>query len=51
MDEMISTLERIGLPESECKRIREEYRDDLDGLSLFVLYMRALLDDRHEYVD
>lgn len=50
MDEMIATLKRIGLPDNECNRIRIEYRDDLDGLSMFVLYMRALLDDRHEYV-
>ena len=50
MEEMISVLKRIGLPESECARIQDEYRNDLEGLSELVLYMRAILDDRHEYV-
>lgn len=50
MDEMIATLKRIGMPEEECRRVREEYRDDLDGLTMYVLYMRTILDDAHEYV-
>lgn len=50
MNELIETLRRIGVPESELRRIMEMYRDDLDGLKHYVLYMRALLDDRHEYV-
>ena len=50
MDDMIATLKRIGLPEDECNRIRECYRDDLDGLAMYVLYMRAILDDQHEYI-
>ena len=48
---MIDTLKRIGVPDSECNRLREQYRDDLDGLAMYVLYMRAILDDRHEYVE
>ena len=51
VDEMIATLKRIGVPDSECNRLREQYRDDLDGLAMYVLYMRAILDDRHEYVE
>ena len=51
VDEMIDTLKRIGVPDSECNRLREQYRDDLDGLAMYVLYMRAILDDRHEYVE
>ena len=50
MDEMMAYLKRIGLPDDERKRIREYYRDDLDGLAAYVLYMRALFDDQHEYV-
>ena len=50
MDDMISALRRIGLPEEECARIRDMYRDDLDGLTTYVLYMLAMFDDAHEYV-
>jgi len=50
MEEMIATLRRIGMPEEECMRIREQYRDDLEGLTMYVLYMRTILDDCHEYV-
>lgn len=50
MEEMIGTLKRIGLPDDEIKRIREQYRDDIDGLAAYVLYMRAMFDDKHEYV-
>ena len=47
---MIATLKRIGVPQDECDRIREYYKDDLDGLAAYVLYMRAMVDDRHEYI-
>lgn len=50
MEEMMQVLKNIGLPEDERKRIREYYRDDLDGLTRYVIYMKAILDDRHEYV-
>ena len=50
MEEMIGTLKRIGLPDDEIKRIREQYRDDIDGLAAYVLFMRAMFDDKHEYV-
>jgi len=50
MNEMIETLEKLGLPASELKRIRAYYRDDPNGLREYVLYMRAMLDDRHEYL-
>ena len=51
MDELLATLEKIGIPEDERMRVREYYGDDLDGMSEYVLYMRAMLDDRYEYVD
>ena len=50
MEEMIAVLKRIGIQDSECARIREYYRDDIDGLAEYVLYMRAMFDDTHEYV-
>ncbi len=49
MEEMIGALRRIGLPDDEVRRIREQYRDDLDGLAAYVLYMKALFGDQHEY--
>lgn len=50
MEEMIKTLRRIGLPDKEIERIKTYYRNDLDGLRSYVLYMRALFDDYHEYM-
>ena len=50
MEEMIKTLRRIGLPGEEIERIKAYYRNDFDGLKSYVLYMRALFDDCHEYV-
>ena len=50
MEDMMMTLERIGVPASERKRIKEYYGDDCDGLSEYVLYLRAMLDDQREYV-
>ena len=51
MEEMIKTLRRIGLPSEEIERIKGYYRNDHDGLKSYVLYMRALFDDCHEYLD
>lgn len=51
MDEMIMTLSKLGLPAEECERIRAFYKNDTEGLREYVVYMRAMLDDRHEYVD
>lgn len=51
MEEMIKTLRRIGLPGEEIERIKAYYRNDFDGLKKYVLYMRALFDDCHEYLD
>jgi len=50
MKEMMKVLKRLGLPARERKRIEAYYRDDPEGLRDYVLYMRAILDDRHEYV-
>ena len=43
-------LLQIGLPVDEVQRVSECYRDDEPGLREYVGYMRAVLDDRHEYV-
>lgn len=51
MEEMITILCRIGLSADEVARIKEQYLDDLDGLKRYVMYMRAMFDDRHEYLD
>lgn len=48
---MIKTLRNIGLPAEEIERIRVYYKNDIDGLRQYTLYMRAMLDDRHEYLD
>lgn len=50
METLLQILTDIGLPADEVRRVREYYRDDMDGLRDYVLYMRAILDDRHEYV-
>ena len=50
MDELIRTLIDIGLPDAEIQRIRDFYREDYKGLRDNVLYIRAMIDDRHEYV-
>jgi len=48
---MIETLKRIGMPAAEIERVKRYYENDIDGLNEYVLYMKALFDDRHEYVD
>ena len=50
MEKMIQTLKDIGLPDDELERIRAYYQNDPDGLRHYVTFMRALFDDRHEYV-
>ena len=50
MKELLKELKRLGIPADERRRIRAYYRDDPIGLREYVLYMRAILDDRHEYV-
>jgi hypothetical protein len=44
-------LVKIGLPAAEIERVKRYYANDIDGLSEYVLYMKAMFDDRHEYVD
>lgn len=44
-------LKALGLPAEERKRIQAYYIDDPDGLRQYVLYMRTILDDRHEYYE
>ena len=43
-------LKELGIPANERKRLRAYYRDDPIGLRDYVLYMQAILDDRHEYI-
>ena len=50
MEELLEMLRNIGFPTNEVERIAVQYRDDLDGLKHYVLYVRALFDDRHEYL-
>lgn len=50
MEQLLKTLLDIGLPDAEVQRIREYYRNDEPGLRDYVLYMRAMCDDRHEYI-
>lgn len=50
MESLINTLQSIGIPAEEIERIKRCYHNDIDGLREYVLYMRAILDDRHEYV-
>lgn len=51
MEQIIQTLSCIGMPVTEIERVLAYYGEDMDGLQHYVLYMRAMLDDRHEYVD
>lgn len=51
MEELMKTLERIGIPTEQRAAIRDHYDGDLDGLTMYVLYCVALFDDRHEYLD
>jgi hypothetical protein len=50
MEELLKRLEEIGLPAAEIERVKRYYANDIDGLSEYVLYMKAMFDDRHEYV-
>lgn len=50
MEKLIQTLQDLGLPPPEVQRIQIYYEGDEAGLREYVLYMRAVLDDRHEYV-
>ena len=49
MKELMKMLEKLGLTAEERDRICAYYTGDPDGLRAYVLYMRAMLDDRHEY--
>jgi hypothetical protein len=50
MDDLIEMLVKIGLPAAEIERVKRYYGNDFDGLSAYVLYMKAMYDDRHEYL-
>lgn len=51
MEQMITVLEKLGYTADEIDQIEAYYRSDRDGLTSYVLYIRAAYDDRHEYVD
>lgn len=51
MEELMQILEIIGVSTDERALIRMYYGNDIDSLRKCVTYMRAVLDDRHEYVD
>ena len=50
INELIETLKRIGLPAAEIERVKRYYGNDIDGMRQYVLYMRAMFDDRNEYM-
>ena len=49
MDDLIEMLVKIGLPAAEIERVKRYYANDIDGLSEYVLYMRAMFDDYGQY--
>ena len=51
MEMLLRTLTEIGLPAEELCRVREYYKDNEGGLWRYLLYMSALLEDWHEYLD
>lgn len=51
MEEMIKTLERIGIPEEQCEGIRRNFDGDLDRLTYYVLFCMAMFDDRNQYYE
>lgn len=50
MEKMIETLKNIGIPDDEINRVAECYRDDFEGFKQYYLYMRAMFDDREQYI-
>lgn len=50
MEKMIETLKKIGIPDDELNRVIEYYRDDSNGFRQYYLYMRAMFDDREQYI-
>ena len=51
MEELIKTLENIGIPATDLAEIQEHYRDNIIGLKEYVMLMRMMFDDRKEFVD
>ena len=50
MNELQEELKRLGLPENELARVSAYYGDDYEGLAMYVLFMKAMFDDAHQYV-
>lgn len=44
-------MERIGIPAGERAEILAYFDGDAEGLRTYLLYRRAEMDDRHEYLD
>lgn len=50
MEKIIEMLKNIGIPDDEIRRVTEYYNDDLEGFRQYYLYMRAMFDDREQYI-
>ena len=46
MNKMIETLQKLGFPDDEVKRIAEYYKNDMEGFMQYILYVKVLCDDR-----
>lgn len=50
MEKMIEMLKNIGISDDEIRRVTECYHDDFEGFRQYYLYMRAMFDDREQYI-
>lgn len=50
MEKMIEMLKSIGIPDDEIRRVIEYYHNDFEGFRQYYLYMRAMFDDREQYI-
>lgn len=51
MEKLIELLETLGYTADETQQICAAYIRDPDGVMEYFLYLRAIFDDRHEYLD
>ena len=51
MGKLLEILKIIGVSAEETERICALYEQDPDGVMEYYLYLRAVFDDRHEYVE
>ena len=50
-EQLIQRIKNIGFTADYCDFLREQYRDDIEGLASLLMYFIAMFDDRHEYID